>query len=77
MTDNSRKSGGKTRHNPYRSNLAKFLPTKIDSEDIKRRGWQEEGILVVHEHEQRLAWPERQVVQQIATKLYGKRKRQE
>jgi len=64
-------------HNPYRSNLAKFIPSKIDSEEIKRRGWQDEGILVVNENDQRLAWMERDFVKQIATKLYGNRKKKE
>lgn len=67
----------KSPHNPYRSNLAKFIPTKIDNEEIKRRGWQDEGILVVNENDQRLAWMERDFVKQIATKLYGNRKKKE
>lgn len=67
----------RNRHIPYRSNLARHIPTKIDSEEVKRLGWQEEGILVVNESDQRLGWPEREFVTQIGTKLYGNRKKQD
>jgi hypothetical protein len=40
---------------------------------IKRDGWREQGILVVAENDQRLTWPEREVVRQLGEKLYGKR----
>lgn len=61
-------------HRPYRSNLSGITPTKIDTEEVKQRGWQYEGILVVSEDDKRLGWPEKQFINQIGTKLYGKRK---
>lgn len=42
-------------------------------EDIKREGWQEQGILVVSDSDPRLSWPERELVRQLGTKLYGDR----
>lgn len=47
-----------------------------DPEDIKREGWRDEGILVVAVSDARLDWGERELVKQIAEKLYGKRKQQ-
>ncbi len=66
--------GKKMNKNPYRSHLAGLIPTKIDPEEVKKRGWQYEGILVVSEDDKRLGWPEKQFINQIGTKLYGKRK---
>lgn len=45
-----------------------------DPEDIKREGWRDEGILVVAVSDARLDWSERELIKQIAEKLYGKRK---
>jgi hypothetical protein len=42
-------------------------------EDLKRDGWQDRGILVIAEDDQRLTWPERELVRQLGAKLYGKR----
>ncbi len=42
-------------------------------EEVKREGWREHGILVVSEDDQRLTWPERELVQQLGRRLYGKR----
>ena len=42
-------------------------------EDLKRDGWREQGILVITEDDQRLTWPERELVRQLGAKLYGKR----
>ena len=63
-------------HNPYRSNLAGMMPTKIDPEEVKRKGWRDDGILVITDSDQRLNWPEREFITQIGTKLYGKRKQE-
>ena len=61
---------------PYRSNLAGLIPKKIDPEEVKRKGWRDDGILVVTDNDQRLNWPEREFITQIGTKLYGKRKQE-
>jgi hypothetical protein len=42
-------------------------------EDVKREGWRSEGILVVSEADPRLSWPERELIRQLGTKLYGRR----
>ena len=43
-------------------------------EQVKREGWQDQGVLVVKEDDQRLTWPERELVRQLGVKLYGNRK---
>ena len=42
-------------------------------DQVKREGWQEQGLLAVSLDDDRLTWPERELVQQLGEKLYGKR----
>jgi hypothetical protein len=42
-------------------------------EEVKREGWHEHGILVVSADDQRLTWPERELIRQLGGRLYGKR----
>jgi hypothetical protein len=42
-------------------------------EEIKRNGWHDQNILVVSADDQRLTWPERELVRQLGEKLYGSR----
>ena len=42
-------------------------------EQVKRDGWQEQGLLAVAVDDERLTWPERELVRQLGDKLYGKR----
>nr|WP_149777573.1 hypothetical protein [Ruegeria intermedia] len=44
-----------------------------DPEEVKRDGWQEQGLLAVFLDDQRLTWPERELVRQLGEKLNGKR----
>jgi hypothetical protein len=44
-----------------------------DTEQVKRDGWHEQGMLAVSVDDNRLTWPERELVEQLGTKLYGKR----
>ena len=44
-----------------------------DPEQVKRDGWHEQGLLAVLVDDARLTWPEREFVEQLGTKLYGKR----
>ena len=44
-----------------------------DPEQVKREGWHEQGLLAVRIDDQRLTWPQRELVEQLGTKLYGKR----
>ncbi len=50
-----------------------FGGTRRDVEQVKRDGWQEQGLLVVAENDQRLTWPERELIRQLGQKLYGTR----
>lgn len=43
-----------------------------DPEQVKRAGWQEQGLLAVAIDDHRLTWPERELVRQLGEKLYGK-----
>ena len=45
-------------------------------EHLKRDGWHEQGILVVAAKDDRLSWPERQLIRQLGEKLYGKGKQE-
>lgn len=40
-------------------------------EQVKRDGWRDHNILVVSPDDQRLTWPERELVRQLGDKLYG------
>jgi hypothetical protein len=42
-------------------------------ERVKRDGWHEQGLLAVAVDDERLTWPERELVRQLGDKLYGKR----
>ena len=38
----------------------------------RRDGWKGQGLLAVSLDDQRLTWPERELVRQLGEKLYGK-----
>ena len=40
-------------------------------EQVKRAGWQEQGVLVIAANDDRLTWPERELIRQLGEKLYG------
>ena len=44
-------------------------------DQVKREGWREQGVLAVSVGDDRLTWPERELVRQLAEKLYGKQLR--
>jgi hypothetical protein len=44
-------------------------------DQVKREGWREQGVLAVSVEDGRLTWPEREMVRQLAEKLYGKQLR--
>ena len=44
-----------------------------DPEQVKRDGWQDQGLLAVSVHDHRLTWLERELVRQLGEKLYGPR----
>lgn len=55
----------------YRCPLGNAQPQSTDLDAIKRRGWQDDLILVVHAHDARLDFIERELVQRIGNRLYG------
>ena len=56
--------------NPFKSNLGRIQPEQIDKEKIKREGWNNDGILVIKADDQRLSWPEKELIKQIGDKIY-------
>jgi hypothetical protein len=56
-----------------RSQLGRYQPKPVDAEAEKRNGWRVHGILVIAEKDPRLSWPERELVRQLGSKLYGSR----
>ena len=42
-------------------------------EEVKRDGWHEQGVLAVAVDDERLTWPEQELVRQLGQRLYGKR----
>ena len=47
--------------------------TRPSPEHVKRNGWHDQHILVVSADDQRLTWPERELIRQLGEKLYGTR----
>ncbi|MFC3632123.1 hypothetical protein ACFOM8_22225 [Paracoccus angustae] len=45
-------------------------------DEVKREGWKEQGLLAVAIDDDRLTWPERELVRQLGERLYGKRERE-
>lgn len=57
-----------------RSSLARFQASSMDTQKVKREGWQYHDTLVVApEESERLSSDERQFIEKIGTKLYGRR----
>ena len=44
-----------------------------DPDQVKADGWIEQGMLAVSLDDPRLSWPERELVRQLGTRLYGDR----
>jgi len=40
-------------------------------EEVKREGWREQRVLAVSLDDDRLTWPERELIRQLGEKLYG------
>ena len=60
--------------NPLKCNLGRIQPKQIDAEKIKREGWNNDGILVVKVDDERLSWPEKELIKQIGDKIYKNKK---
>ncbi|WP_435404819.1 hypothetical protein [Mesobacterium hydrothermale] len=50
-----------------------FGGTRRSPDQVKRDGWKEQGVLAVSVDDNRLTWPERELVRQLGERLYGKR----
>lgn len=53
-----------------------FGGDRRDPDRVKREGWREQGVLAVSADDERLTWPERELVRQLGERLYGRRKDQ-
>jgi len=47
-----------------------------DPDKVKRDGWKEQGVLAIAIDDQRLTWPERELIRQLGERLYGHRERE-
>jgi hypothetical protein len=53
-----------------------FGGERTPPEQIKREGWRRQGVLVVDADDERLSWPDREMVRQLGDKLYGHKQQQ-
>lgn len=58
---------------PPTCTLGRFVPSHMDTESVKREGFNQHGILVVSVDDQRLSWIERQIIKQLGERIYGKK----
>jgi len=42
-------------------------------DQVKCDGWREQGMLAVSVEDDRLTWPEKELIRQLGEKLYGRR----
>jgi len=54
----------------YSCPLGRMQPKKIDPENLKKDGWRKNGILVINVDDNRLNWPEKELIKQIGNRLY-------
>ncbi len=59
------------------SSLGRHLPRAAASaaelETLRRRAWRQDGVLSLRDGDDRLTWPERELVRQLGERLYGDR----
>ena len=60
-----------------RSCLNRLIPERMDVDQEKSNGWRNQGILVVAANDPRLGWPEREMIQHLASKLFGQPEKKE
>lgn len=58
---------------PARCALGKLIPDTIDTEELKHDAWSQHRILVVQADDPRINWIERQIIESIGARLYGRR----
>lgn len=69
--------GAPARRSPMLSSLSRHLPRAAASaaelETLRRRAWRQDGVLSLRDGDDRLTWPERELVRQLGERLYGDR----
>jgi len=50
---------------------ARNIGKPIDYESLKRRGYLDQGLVIVSINDPRLNWTERELIKEIGKKLYG------
>ncbi len=50
------------------------MSNRRSPEQVKRDGWRELKVLAIALEDDRLTWPERELVRQIGERLYGSRR---
>lgn len=58
---------------PPTCTLGRFVPAQMDTESVKREGFNQHGILVVSVDDQRLSWIERDFIKKLGDRIYGKK----
>ena len=62
---------------PPQSPLGRMQPMSVNVEGTKIYGWNRHGILVVSVDDDRLSWVEKELIQNLGEKLYGRGNRRE
>jgi hypothetical protein len=62
-------------------NGMRFVPkgyggTRRSPNQDRQDGWREQGLLAVAVDDERLTWPERELVRQLGERLYGRRRQE-
>lgn len=60
---------------PARCALGKLIPDTIDTEELKHDAWSQHNILVVATDDPRINWIERQILQTIGERIFGRGRR--
>ncbi|HEY4133683.1 MAG TPA: hypothetical protein VGO34_00580 [Alphaproteobacteria bacterium] len=63
---------------PMMTSLSRYLPraaaSAAEMESLRRRAWRQDGVLSLRDGDDRLSWPERELVRQLGERLYGSRR---
>jgi hypothetical protein len=70
-------AGDPPQRSPMLTSLSRYLPRAAASiaemEALRRRAWRQDGVLSLRDGDDRLSWPERELVRQLGDRLYGAR----
>ena len=51
-----------------------FGGDRMPPEEMKRLDWQAQRVLVIDADDERLTWPERELIRQLGERLYGRKR---